>query len=373
VAFVCRYHSGFLSRFLPMLLLALLCPSQITTVFAQVSPKPETSQAQTAPQPGHSPTEIANKSVCAPDQIQPFPLPLLTKDERQARLRFLMHDTPLNILEHADTVDVKSCAAILGHLQSLDSVTVLQPAYSSHDPDETVLPKIAPGCPHLDMDSEYVTAVTPYTVLWRFANLYNRDPEFLAKPRKQKESLSLNYSTATANFEYYDLSHYLGPGFWGYFAEGAEQYANFSKIGEGAVRLNPPKLAVGPYCIPLFGTIDKLVNVQTCKTAHDPFIPAGERVGAIFYGGGGGANSFPMPAFFAFIDIEGRLYRVDFRTRGSLNDLERLIVPEHRSFDVFIDAVNIDGEDASFKEVCAFSTAKQTSLENYATPAGIIR
>ena len=72
-----------------------------------------------------------------------------------------MKDTPLNIVEHAQSVDLKICEDLLQHLRSFDDVTVLEPTYTSWQLDPDIPQKIAPGCPNLDLDSEYILDGVP--------------------------------------------------------------------------------------------------------------------------------------------------------------------------------------------------------------------
>jgi hypothetical protein len=364
VTFIRRFHFRIPNHLFLMLLLVLLGVGA-----------PALTTAQSAEQTlglGHQSAEIAAQSVCTSNDIRSFPFPLLTKEEREARFRFFMKDTPLHLVERADNVDVTTCEALLQHMRSFDAVRVLEPTFSSWEPSADMPHTVAPACPNLDLDSEYFGDDIPNPRLWRRASTHIRDPHFLNMPRGQKEALSREYVTATAGFEYYDLSTYLPQGFWGYFAEGGRAYDASYKSGNQVVSINPPKLRLGPNCIPQFSissTIEKLVNIHTCKTASDPYQPV-NRVGSTIYPGGPGGSDYPMPDFFAFIDIAGSLYRVNLSFFSPLTDLERLLVPERRSLNVFVDRIDVVGKDAEVRTVCSFSTQTQLS-PGYDIPPGI--
>ncbi len=311
------------------------------------------------------PSPAGPKSVCKRDDLISFPLPPLTTMEREARLRFFMKDSPLHLIAHDKGITTTLCDSLLEHLRTFDSVTVLTPTLMSFKPNLAMDASIAPSCPNLDLDSEYVTDGSPTSgPWWRRASDYNREHSFLSKARAEKETLSRSYVTATANFEYYNLSRYLGPDIWGYFAEGGVSYSVVDTRDGRAHRNEPPRLS---FCFPSdFRTITKLANIRSCSIASDTYRIDPRFAHAIYIGGPWG--DYPKANVFAFVDINGTLYRIDAEFAHPVNELAEMISPARRSMNVFLDAVERHGNETAFQNACSFSTYLDSSTSPQLPP-----
>jgi hypothetical protein len=229
---------------------------------------------------------------------------MLTKEERHARLQFFLGTArAFKLRYHSKDTSVSTCTSLLRELQSLRNVTILSPAAASDRDSNAISSDSLKSCPELDLDRLY------------FLNKRNshsstpNDVPFSKRLRTEKESLATAVCKASANFELYDLSPYLGKGIAGYFAEGT------------LCRENGPK-----QCYMGLGygnTIGKLVDLNTCSVGTPDTLPI-SRLGARIVSFKQPWSPFTTPSFYAFVTINNHLYRIIFSSGVDTSDFSSL-------------------------------------------------
>lgn len=283
---------------------------------------------------------------------------LMDKADKEAVLRFYSRDERLKVVEHGKNFDGPKCNKLLQQLKAYKNITVLSPKFYGENPNnvgvspqctkkpdssnhiDRIYESIAPNCFNLDLDEEYRIGPRPHYEL-HGENPFTRDPAFLQKPRKEKEKLAKAYVTGKRNFEFYDLSKYLGNDNWGYFAEG--ESAQLAELGNNYA-----------LCLSTSVTIQKIIDGKTCRTADDAFSSGYESARAWPPASG---NFRQDPIFHAFVDISGKLYRLTFAAATS--GMKKFSVVMHPySIQIFLDTIEKSGDALSIEGACTLSTPK---------------
>lgn len=274
----------------------------------------------------------AQKRACNAPELS-WPLPSLTKSEREARLSFFMNTQEFTPDKHKLHSDPARCGSLLNALKKNKAVRILEPIETSSIATASWKKRSVMGCQELTLDRVFVDK-----------------RRVLDKTRDKDTSLDRNkdfFLEATANFELYDVSSYLGGKAFAYYGEGVvrreRQGAPFERT-DGTRK--PPRYELS--------SIEQLFNAKSCALWSSQLVPS-PRILPVHrkLANGQSVNVFlETPSFFALADISGHLYRLAFIQYIPWSSYSQLTQNVRTAF-ISI-APLVQGEEVS--EQCLFSS-----------------
>lgn len=325
------------------------------------------------------PEQAAQDPLCQVVYAPKFDLPLLTQEERETRISFILADKDISLRDNGETTSREECDSMYQSLLEKE-IKVLEPTFVAHGDDDRVyqkgapyqghllydrdagvlndvLQKTFPNCPYLDADKEYTYAPEEFERVVRklsnarergFVNSsYVRNAAFLQKPTAIKEMLSQgSFYQASANQEYYDFSPYFYVPVWGYFGEGAVSRRIQTLQPEG----NDVEKRMLSACDASATVIQKVFRSDDCSVAKDvlrAYPRTGTRVQWPNYQPKKNLN------FYAFFSIDRNVYRLNVRSEPSMSQISSM---QNAGFMMAIDEIAVDDKGMLvIKDACTFS------------------
>jgi len=261
-----------------------------------------------------------NTAICPSNKVPVWPMQTLTKDEREARLRFFISTQQFQLRRESKTFEPGTCNRILKKLETSGKIKILDAQFQTQTMADSRVENILKSCPNLAIDKSYRSFAKGILDS-------NVEPGFDTLPESKKDQIADLYYQASKNMEFYDLSQYLGEGNWGYFAE-----AMLPHCLHGANRFCSSLTGYFQYV----GSMGLVFNSKQCTIVFNPYVH-GQRIAGVRNIESPPDYYSERPNFFAFIEDEGKIYRLEFKTLIAWDDFKDLIQPG--SSDLFIDAI----------------------------------
>jgi hypothetical protein len=264
----------------------------------------------------------AENPICSAGEAPPWPLRVLTKDEREARIRFLIAPQQFQLNRASKDGDVDDCNKVLKKLEAFNGIQVLEAKYSNQKLTSPPVQNIIGSCQNLAIDK------------------INYSPD--------------DYLQATANMEFYDLSSYLGEGTWGYLAEGMLRHCKESGDESCNGLIGYLKYS---------GSLSRVFDKKSCEIISD-MRGHGQRIHGVL------ELSPPecpknyyaeMPNFIAFVSVDGTLYRIEFTTTVGWDHFNELVHPNAGSTAQLF--INTFSRDNAKRQSCYFTSKNFPKLE----------
>lgn len=231
-----------------------------------------------------------------------WPLPPLDAAERQARLRLFTRLFDYDVETARPPASKSACTTLLQKLSMPGEVKVLEPAVIATSRGDPAVPhSIVQQCPRIEFDRVWWSNEKGLLEA-------GTDQAFAALPLGEKDKAADYYYAASGPIEFYDLSTYF------------ESRAILGSFTESAViKCNN---ATSPLCRDdrITGyrrfagvTIGPVVDVATCASLLPPKVKVQSRLMAVTEQP---QQYYEKPNLFAYVDIDGELYRLSAQMRG---------------------------------------------------------
>ena len=242
-------------------------------------------------------------------QPPPWPLPPLNRQEREARLKFVMDTQNYQVSKARAPMTGPECQNLLKTLKDPTAIHILDPDVIAQSRDDAKVPdNLIRRCPTVEFDRVWYS--------WKEGPLDGGvDPVFDVLPLDQKDKVADYYARKTGPIEFYDVSRFFsGKKTWGTFTEAGELVCNSQDdkacIGKEGYRLSSG-IVVGP-----------VVDAETCSQHLFSKVKTN---GRMFVN-----TAYPyafreLPTFYAYAEIDKALYRLGLSTVYPVGDLYRLL------------------------------------------------
>lgn len=243
----------------------------------------------------------ATADECASKKLPPWPLELIGKQEREARLRFFLNQYTFKVKEQ-NTGNNALCAPLLQRLRNIDEIKVLESAPSG--------PRSA-ACRNI----QDMTLYRSYDGKVRPALLPDKTSTSYPSAAENEKNADFFYRQTDKRYtEYYDLSKFFGPNSWG-------------MLGEAVAIQYHPSL-VQKMCLKGWdayiqaGILGRVMNSDTCSAYFLPiWAVGGQRLM------GDGERHDSTPSFAAFIELDNKPYAFLFASSQVWNNFSYTSAP----------------------------------------------
>lgn len=254
--------------------------------------------------------KTSSKELTIIDDLQPPPWPLLplNRQEREARLKFVVGTQNYQVKEAKAPMTEKDCGDILKRLQEPTDYNILEPDIIVQSRDDKKLPdNLISRCPTIEFDRVWFSYDKGLLV-------NGVDEKFDSLPLSQKDTVADFYHKKTGPIEFYNFSRFFNDKkVWGTFSEEGEFVCNVDR--KLCSELEGYRLHSG-------GVIGPVVESETCTMLLPSKVKAGER----FIVNTSLSYAFrELPNFYAYAEIDRSLYRLGLTTTVSWGELYRLL------------------------------------------------
>jgi len=254
-----------------LFLMCLAIPAAAQTQEAPSSARNETPSLPAGALPLRDDDEARrNDAICAkPGSLcrnppNPWPAHHLSKAERELRIPFLLKRFQISSVDVNDEKTANAyCDAPLEALKSGQDIDVLEAKFENPIPDSYPVIDGLEKCDNLAKRTIYTPdRIEDVKAVEAFNKL----------PVSEKSKLSAYALEANANFEYYDLSNYLGKGSWGFLGEAARLICE--KPVENGFCSSSPRLKHSRESESLVA----IFNTKSCATKNLPWTLSNRRI-----------------------------------------------------------------------------------------------
>ncbi|HBR68798.1 MAG TPA: hypothetical protein DEA55_05415 [Rhodospirillaceae bacterium] len=240
-------------------------------------------------------------------QPPPWPFPLLDKNERSARLQFVLDTQRYAVKIANQPLDGVKCQTLLEQLNDEKKVIILEPQIIATNRDDAAVPDdVIKKCPTVEFDRVWFSVTKGVLA-------QGVDIEFDSLELVKKDQAADFYHKKTGPIEFYNLSKYFdGKNVWATFVDQGEFVCNKSTdLCDG----------LEGYRLLSDVVVGAVVEPDSCKT----YMPSKVKAGGSFIVSTSKPYAYKeLPNFHAYIEIEERPYRLGLATTIPWSQLYRL-------------------------------------------------